>query len=76
MKTAARRLALLAGVLAVLAALGVLVLGRWPVPPDGPPPGVVSNMPGDGGLRRPFPKMAVRPAPSRLTKTTQGSPRP
>jgi hypothetical protein len=48
MKTAARRLALLAGVLEVLATLGVLVLGLWPVPPDGPPPGVVSNMPGDG----------------------------
>jgi cytochrome c peroxidase len=57
----ARRIAVAAGILIALPAAGILALGLRPFEPDGPPPGVVSNTPGDGGLRRPFPKMAVRP---------------
>ena len=55
------RFVLLAGVLVALTAVAVLALALWPFAADGPPPGVVSNTPGDGGLRRPFPKMAIRP---------------
>jgi len=56
-----RRRILLASILLVdlpLAAFLLLVL--WPVPEDALPPGVVTNTPGDGGLRRPFPAMTVR----------------
>jgi parallel beta-helix repeat protein len=56
-----RRILLLASLLIDLPILAFLLLALWPFPPDGPPPGVVSNAPGDGGLRRPFPAMAVRP---------------
>lgn len=56
--TRARRIAVF-GLIAFPTA-AVLGLGLWPMPADGPPPGVVSNTPGDGGLRRPFPKMAIR----------------
>src|SRR4029450_12382436 len=55
-----RRIIVLAGVLIALPTAAVLALGLWPVGADGPPPGVVSNTPGDGGCRRPFRKMAVR----------------
>jgi parallel beta-helix repeat protein len=61
MKARGRRIVVLAGALVAVPAVAVLALGLWPVAPDGPPPGVVSNTPGDGGLRRPFPKMTVRP---------------
>src|SRR4029453_15686492 len=54
-----KRLVLL-GVLVDIPILAFLLLALWPVPPDAPPPGVVSNRPGDGGLRRPFPKMGGR----------------
>ena len=56
-----RRIVVLASILIGLAAATVLALGLWPFPADGPPPGVVSNTPGDGGLRRPLPPMAMRP---------------
>jgi parallel beta-helix repeat protein len=55
-----KRLLLLSVLLVDLPILVFLLLALWPVPPDNPPPGVVSNTPGDGGLRRPFPQMAVR----------------
>jgi parallel beta-helix repeat protein len=38
----------------------VLLLGFWPSAPDALPEGVLTNAPGDGGLRRPFPKPATR----------------
>jgi cytochrome c peroxidase len=55
-----RRALILASVLVDIPILAFLLLALWPVPPDAPPLGVVSNMPGDGGIRRPFPKMEVR----------------
>src|SRR5262245_23669898 len=55
-----RRIVLLASFLIDVPIVPFLLLALWPIPPDGPPPGVVSTTPGDGGLRRPFPKMAVR----------------
>jgi len=57
----APRIVVLAGVVVAFPTAAVLALGLWPFEADGPPPGVVSNSPGDGGLRRPFPKMAIRP---------------
>src|SRR5258708_37172193 len=57
----APKMVVLAGLLVALPAVAVLALGLRPFEADGPPPGVVSNTPGDGGLRRPFPKMAIRP---------------
>src|SRR4249920_1281314 len=63
MKDAARsrRIILIVSLLVDLPILAFLLLALWPFPPDEPPRGVVSNTPGDGGLRRPFPAMAVRP---------------
>jgi len=55
-----RLIVVIACVLAAVPIAAFLALGLVPFEPDGPPPGVVSNTPGDGGLRRPFPKMAVR----------------
>ena len=56
-----RRRVLLASILLVdLPIAAFLLLAMWPVPEDALPPGVVTNTPGDGGLRRPFPAMAVR----------------
>jgi parallel beta-helix repeat protein len=55
-----RRVILLVSLLVDLPIVAFLLLALWPFAPDGPPPGVVSNAPGDGGLRRPFPAMAVR----------------
>jgi cytochrome c peroxidase len=55
------RIVVLAGIVIGLPTAAVLALGLWPFAADGPPPGVVSNSPGDGGLRRPFPMMAIRP---------------
>ena len=62
MKDAARtrRIVLIASFLIDLPIMAFLLLALWPFAPDGPPPGAVSNTPGDGGLRRPFPNMAVR----------------
>jgi cytochrome c peroxidase len=62
MKSAARprRIAVLAGVVVAVPTAALLALALWPLEADGPPPGVVSNTPGDGGLRRPFPRMAIR----------------
>src|SRR5260221_7637483 len=57
----ARRIVMLAGLLIAFPTAAFLALALWPFEADGPPPGVVSNTPGDGGLRRPFPKMAIRP---------------
>lgn len=51
---------LLAAVVALVGA-GVLGLGWSDFPPDAPAPPVAAHSPGDGGLRRPFPAMAVRP---------------
>jgi parallel beta-helix repeat protein len=40
----------------------VLILGFWPVSPDVPALAAgTGNTPGDGGLRRPFPPMSLRP---------------
>ena len=55
-----RRIVLIASFLIDLPIAAFLLLALWPFAPDGPPPGVVSNTPGDGGLRRPFPTMTVR----------------
>ena len=55
-----RRLVLLTLPLDLLL-VGVLLLGFWPIPPDTPPPGVETNAPGDGGLRRPLPPIPTRP---------------
>jgi cytochrome c peroxidase len=55
-----RRIVLIASFPIALPILAFLLLALWPFAPDGPPAGAVSNTPGDGGLRRPFPKMAVR----------------
>jgi len=57
----ARKLAALVAVLIGVPIVAFVAAGLWPFEADGPPPGVVSNTPGDGGLRRPFPKMAIRP---------------
>jgi cytochrome c peroxidase len=57
----ARNVAVLVTVLIAVPIVAVVAAGLWPVEADGPPPGVVSNTPGDGGLRRSFPKMAIRP---------------
>jgi len=57
----ARRIVVLAGLLIAFPTVAFLALALWPFEADGPPPGVVTNTPGDGGLRRPFPKMAIRP---------------
>jgi cytochrome c peroxidase len=48
--------------LALLALLGFTALGLRPFPPDlpGQPP-TVAHVPGDGGLRRPFPALSARP---------------
>ena len=56
-----RRIGVVAGILVALPIAAFLALGVRPFDADGPPAGVVSSTPGDGGLRRPFPKMAVRP---------------
>jgi len=56
-----RRIGVVAGILVALPIAAFLALGLRAFDTDGPPPGVVSSTPGDGGLRRPFPKMAVRP---------------
>src|SRR6185503_4232938 len=56
-----RRIIVLAWLLIALPTAAFLALGLRAFDADGPPPGVVSNTPGDGGLRRPFPMMAVRP---------------
>jgi len=40
---------------------GFLLLGFWPSAPDTLPPGVQTNTPGDGGLRRSFPTPPHRP---------------
>src|SRR5258706_11798345 len=45
----------------VLAALGILGVGLRRFPPDTPSLRSVARIPGDGGLRRPFPAMAIRP---------------
>src|SRR5712692_3472683 len=45
----------------VLAAAAFVALGVRPFPPDTPARPVATNVPGDGGLRRPFPAMVVRP---------------
>jgi hypothetical protein len=57
----ARRIVVLAGLLIAFPTAAFLALALWPFDADGPHPGVVTNTPGDGGLRRPFPKMAIRP---------------
>jgi parallel beta-helix repeat protein len=51
------RLALVVAV----AVVGFVALGVRPLPPDTPARPVASHAPGDGGLRRPFPAMVVRP---------------
>jgi parallel beta-helix repeat protein len=55
-----RLLWLLVAVMAV-AASAIVGLGLRSFPPDTPSPPSVARAPGDGGLRRPFPAMAVRP---------------
>src|SRR4029450_6970951 len=55
-----RIVAVAGGSIAVLAG-AFLALGLLPIEADGPPAGGVSNAPGDGGRRRPFPKMVMRP---------------
>ncbi len=55
-----RRIVLLVSLLVDVPLLAFLLLALWPFPPDLPPSGSVSSVPGDGGLRRPFPPMVTR----------------
>jgi parallel beta-helix repeat protein len=54
-----RRILLLALPLDLLV-VAILLLGLWPTAPDAPSAAVETNTPGDGGLRRPFPKPPTR----------------
>src|SRR5262245_37513183 len=45
----------------------IIVIGLIPFAPDVPPAGLPNNNPGDGGLRRAFPDMKLRPS----NQTTQ-----
>jgi cytochrome c peroxidase len=45
----------------------IVVIGLIPFPPDVPPAGASNGNPGDGGLRRAFPEMKLRPS----NQTTQ-----
>ena len=65
-----RRIVLLVGLLVAVPAAALLALALWPLAADGPPPGAVSNTPGDGGLRRPFPRMAIRSGKFRFIDRT------
>ncbi len=60
---ALRRWLWLLAAIVILASAGFVALGVKPMPPDVPARVVVTQPPGDGGLRRPFPAM-VNPAPS------------
>ena len=56
-----RRFLLFLVAMAVLAAVAIVGLGLRSFPPDTPAQPSAAVSPGDGGLRRPFPAMAVRP---------------
>ena len=63
-----RKVFLLVSLLVDLPIRGLPAAGLLALSPDGPPPGAVSNVPGDGGLRRPFPAIAER-ADNRSTRS-------
>ena len=56
-----RRLLLLLVAVIVLAAGAIVALGWRTFPPDRPAQPSAGGAPGDGGLRRPFPAMPIRP---------------
>jgi parallel beta-helix repeat protein len=61
MKTLARRTLIGLLVVAGFLLVAFVVAGLWPVPADVPERSAVAHTPGDGGLRRPFPAVVVRP---------------
>src|SRR6266511_3699470 len=61
-----RRLMWLVALLGLITA-AIVVIGLIPFPPDVPPAGAPNGNPGDGGLRRAFPEMKLRPS----NQTTQ-----